>query len=148
MQALSMRRFRRRALAVSVAALCLMGGVAAAGADTSEPVAGQAGAAEPASTNLVHCLLPGQVRRLGAFASSVTPRRAVRVSPTQCQASGGEYVESQDQSAAIKMWLPMASDGVPEAQTTVGELFDQRGDKSLARYWYEKAAAQGDARSL
>jgi hypothetical protein len=101
-----------------------------------------------ADDGLVHCLLPGQVRRLGAFSTSVTPRRATRTTTTQCAAAGGEYVEPQDQSAAVKMWLPMATEGIPEAQTTVGELFDQRGDRSLAKSWYEKAAAQGDPRAL
>ncbi len=115
---------------------------------TAEPAVAAGGNAEAADVGLVHCLLPGQVRRLGAFSTSVTPRRALRLTPTQCQAGGGEYVEPQDQGAAVKMWLPMANEGLAEAQTTVGELSEQRGDRNMARHWYEKAAAQGDSRSL
>lgn len=97
---------------------------------------------------LVHCLFPGQVRRLGAFATSVTPRRAARVAPQDCAAGGGEYIEAQDtSSAATKVWLPLAADGVPEAQTTVGELYERQGQSGLAKAWYEKAAAQGMARA-
>lgn len=97
-----------------------------------------------AADGLVHCLFPGQVRRLGAFATSVTPRRAARVVPKDCAAGGGEYIEAQDtSSAATKVWLPLAAEGVPEAQATVGELYERQGQHGLAKAWYEKAAAQG-----
>ncbi len=135
-----MRRLCRHAVAGALGCLGLMWGAGAAAADTP--------ATESVSDGLVHCLLPGQVRRLGAFSTSVTPRRATRLTPAQCQAGGGEYVQLQDHSAAVKMWLPMASEGIPEAQTTVAELFDQRGERAMAKSWYEKAAAQGDARAL
>lgn len=132
---------RQRALAGLALALGLVWGAAASGAD--KPVA-----SEPAASDgLVHCLLPGQVRRMG-LSTTVTPRRATRLTPAQCQAGGGEYVEPQDTGGAMKMWLPTATEGVASAQTTVAELLDQRGDKSAARSWYEKAAAQGDARAL
>ncbi len=139
-------RVTRQALAVALTWACGLAGGTASAADA--PDASATSSAEAASNAWVHCLVPGQVRRLGAFATTVTPRRAMRVSPAQCRAAGGEYVEPQDHSAAIKMWLPMATDGLPDAQTTVAELFDQRGDKALAKYWYEKAATQGDSRSL
>ncbi|TAK92836.1 MAG: hypothetical protein EPO09_14500 [Aquabacterium sp.] len=101
-----------------------------------------------AADGLVHCLFPGQVRRLGAFATSVTPRRAARVAPKDCAAGGGEYIEPQDtSSAASKIWLPLAADGVPEAQATVAELYERQGQPGLAKAWYEKAAAQGMARA-
>jgi hypothetical protein len=94
----------------------------------------------------VHCLLPGQVRRLG-LSVVPTPRRAVRVSPAECLAAGGEYVEPQDTLGALKIWLPLAADGMPEAQATAGELYEQQGQPKLARVWYEKAAAAGVARA-
>lgn len=100
-----------------------------------------------AADGLVHCLFPGQVRRLG-LSTSVTPRRAARVAPQDCAAGGGEYIEPQDtSSAATKVWLPMAAEGVPEAQATVAELYERQGQHGLARAWYEKAAAQGLARA-
>jgi len=140
MNHMGMRRLRRHAVVGVFGYVGLVWGAGAAAADKP--------ATESVSDGLVHCLLPGQVRRLGAFSTSVTPRRATRLTPAQCQAGGGEYVQLQDHSAAVKMWLPMAAEGIPEAQTTVAELFDQRGDRAMAKSWYEKAAAQGDARAL
>lgn len=103
---------------------------------------------EEASDGLVHCLYPGQVRRLGAFATSVTPRRAARATPQECAAGGGEYVEPHDtHSAATKVWAPLAAEGVVEAQATLGELYERQGQYSLAKAWYEKAVAQGMARA-
>lgn len=100
-----------------------------------------------ATDGLVHCLFPGQVRRLG-LSTTVTPRRAARVAPKDCAAGGGEYIEPQDtSSAATKVWLPLAAEGVPEAQSTVGELYERQGQYGLAKVWYEKAAAQGLARA-
>ncbi len=141
------QRHRRRWLAAALVVICLGWAAIATPSKAATPAPANA-ADRDAADSLVHCLLPGKVRRLGAFSTSVTPRRAERLTPAQCQAGGGEYVEAQDQSAAVKMWLPMASEGFPEAQTTVAELFDQRGDKALAKSWYEKAAAQGDSRAL
>ncbi|HET9642360.1 MAG TPA: caspase family protein [Burkholderiaceae bacterium] len=43
---------------------------------------------------LVDCTFPGQVRRLGAYATTVTPRRQARVTATECRYGGGEYVET------------------------------------------------------
>ena len=108
----------------------------------------QAAQAGQGDDGLVHCLFPGQVRRLGAFATSVTPRRAARVPAKDCAAGGGEYIEAQDPStAATRIWLPLAADGVPEAQTTVGEIYERQGQPGLAKAWYEKASAQGMARA-
>lgn len=96
----------------------------------------------------VHCLFPGKVRRIGAFSSVVTPRRAAQVSVAECHAAGGEYVVRQDPLMAVRqVWLPLAAEGVAEAQLTVGELYEQQGQSALARVWYEKAAAQGVARA-
>jgi uncharacterized caspase-like protein len=94
----------------------------------------------------VHCLFPGQVRRLG-LSTTMTPRRAARVSAAQCLAGGGEYVEPQDPGGALKIWLPLAADGLADAQVTAGELYERQGQKALAKAWYEKAAAQGSARA-
>lgn len=129
---------------------CLLGGVLVGPARADALDRSQAAQATQAGQDdgLVHCLFPGQVRRLGAFSTSVTPRRAARVPARQCAAGGGEYIEAQDtSSAATKVWLPLAADGVPEAQATVGELYERQGQNGLARAWYEKAAAQGLARA-
>lgn len=126
---------------------CLLGGMLAGPARADALDRAQA-AQVGQEDGLVHCLFPGQVRRLGAFSTSVTPRRAARVAARDCAAGGGEYIEAQDtSSAATKVWLPLAADGVPEAQATVGELYERQGQHGLAKAWYEKAAAQGMARA-
>lgn len=123
---------------------CVPWGLPAHAADALERL----NAGEQPDDGLVHCLFPGQVRRLGAFSTSMTPRRAARVTPQACAAGGGEYIEPQDLSmAATKVWLPLAADGVPEAQVTLGELYERQGKPALAKAWYEKAAAQGVARA-
>lgn len=135
------RPWTRQALIALAALVC----ASAAHTDTLQRLQAQDTSADD---GLVHCLFPGQVRRLGAFSTSVTPRRAARVAPQACAAGGGEYIELQDHvMAATKVWGPLAADGVPEAQVTLGELYEQQGKTALARAWYEKAAAQGVARA-
>ncbi len=150
---------RRLVLASATMMVSLVCGGHAHGADQA------AAQAEPAD-GLVHCLLPGQVRRLG-LSTTVMPRRATRLSPAQCQAAGGEYVEPQaqagvgnstaastapaaapDRAATVATLMPLATQGAPAAQTSMAELLDQRGDRAEAQSWYEKAAAQGSARAL
>jgi uncharacterized protein len=101
---------------------------------------------------IVDCLMPGQVRRIGAYAQTVTPRRPQRISVAQCDAAGGEYVApNTNPRQALKVWLPFAIDGDVDAQVNVGELFE-RGiegapDYASAVQWYERAAAKGSARA-
>ncbi|MBC7957113.1 MAG: hypothetical protein H7Y33_14730, partial [Cytophagales bacterium] len=66
----STKHLRQRACAGVLGLACIVLGAAAYAAD--KPATSN----EPAADGLVHCLLPGQVRRMGAFATSVTPRRA------------------------------------------------------------------------
>jgi uncharacterized caspase-like protein len=169
MRLMSTPRPRQLALASAALILGLVWGSHARGADQPAPQA------EP-TDGLVHCLLPGQVRRLG-LSTTVMPRRATRLSPAQCQAAGGEYVEPPsaaqaqtggstsattaaaasggtavaavpDRAATLTALLPAATQGAPVAQTALAELLDQRGDRAEAQSWYEKAAAQGSARAL
>lgn len=130
---------------------CLLGGVlsAALSAPAHADALDRAQATDAGKDDgLVHCLFPGQVRRLGAFATSVTPRRAARVPAKNCAAGGGEYIDAQDtSSAATTVWLPLAAEGVPEAQATLGELYERQGQNGLAKAWYEKASGQGMARA-
>lgn len=93
------------------------------------------------------CLFPGQVRRLGAFATSVTPRRAARVAPQDCAAGGGEYIEAQDTSgAATKVWYEKAAaQGMARAQLNLASLIDRGlgGPRNAARVAELLVAASG-----
>ncbi|MFV2056125.1 MAG: caspase family protein [Thiohalomonadales bacterium] len=102
---------------------------------------------------IVDCLLPGQIKRLGAGATFVTPRRPAKLTALECQERGGEYVayEQANSASALKVWLMTAQEGNPKAQTYVGEIYEKgfgiRPDYKLAALWYEKAAKQGNARA-
>ncbi len=102
---------------------------------------------------IVDCLTAGQVRRLGPFATTVSPRRPLRMSIAECEAVGGEFVSSHaDPAGALKVWLPFALEGDTDAQVNVGELYE-RGvaggpDYPTAAQWYERAVAKEDARAM
>jgi uncharacterized protein len=102
---------------------------------------------------IVDCLLPGQVRKIGAFATGVSPRRPARLPAYECERAGGEYaLASRDPQRALNIWLPFAQQGERQAQTQVGELYE-RGigsvpDYATAAQWYQRAAEQGDTRAI
>ena len=113
----------------------------------------QANAASPDTDSaddllVVHCLLPGQLRQLGARTTYMSPRRPVRTTAVDCRVRGGEYVlqDKANLKSAMRVWLQAAEGGDAEAQTTLGELFEQGmgvpPDYDTARYWYEQAAVQ------
>ncbi|WP_347987893.1 caspase family protein [Methylomonas sp. AM2-LC] len=99
---------------------------------------------------VVDCLLPGQVRRLGAEATYLTQRRPVRTSAADCEVRGGEYVayDRANYASALKIWLPKAQEGDAAAQLYVGEIFEKglgaQADYQAAAQWYEKSANQGN----
>lgn len=102
---------------------------------------------------IVDCLLPGQIKKLGAGATYVTPRRPAKISALDCEARGGEYVayDQANSATALKVWLPNAQEGNMVAQTYVGEIYEKgfgiESDYKLAAAWYKKAAEQGYARA-
>ena len=101
---------------------------------------------------VVDCLLPGQVRRLG-MSTYMTPRRPVHTTASDCRIRGGEYVEYDraDYKTALNVWLPAAEDGDAEAQANVGEIFERglggEPNYEMALFWYEKSAEQGNNRA-
>lgn len=102
---------------------------------------------------IVDCLLPGQVRSLGSSSTYITPRRPIRTSAIDCEVRGGEYVafDRADYATALKIWLPQAQSGDPNAQTNVGEIYEKglglAPDYEIAAVWYKKAAKQGYSRA-
>lgn len=102
---------------------------------------------------IVDCLLPGQLRKLGRSITFLTPRRPVKVPTSECEIRGGEYVayDRANFATSLKIWLPKAEAGDPEAQTYVGEIFEKglglQADPVVAASWYQKAADQGFSRA-
>jgi uncharacterized protein len=110
------------------------------------------GYAEVAALHVVDCLLPGQVRSLGNR-TYITPRRPIETTAADCKTRGGEYTayDRADYKSALKVWMPAAESGDPEAQTNVGEIFEKGlGDApnyQAAVHWYLQAAEQGYGRA-
>ena len=102
---------------------------------------------------IVDCLLPGQVRRLGRSITYLTSRRPIKASTSECEIRGGEYVafDRANFATSLKIWLPEAQAGDPDAQTNVGEIYEKglglQADAVLAAQWYQKAADQGHSRA-
>ena len=104
---------------------------------------------------MVDCLLPGQVRRLGAQMTYLSARRPAKMNAADCAIRGGEYVifDRADLNSALNVWLPKAEEGDPQAQVYTGEIYE-RGlgntapDFAAAARWYGKAAEQGDPRAM
>jgi TPR repeat protein len=102
---------------------------------------------------VVDCLLPGQVRKLGAKAMYLTARRPIQTTAGDCEMRGGEYVAYDRANAAtsLKIWLPQAQQGDPEAMVKVGEIYEKglggMADPKLAAEWYLKAAEKGNSQA-
>jgi hypothetical protein len=135
--------------------ICTLAAVSVGLAGVATPVAAQQPAApSPAVQELqiVDCLLPGQVRVVGGR-TYLTPRRPARTTAADCAARGGEYLayDRADYRSALAVWLPAAEEGDAEAQTFVGEIYEQgpggEPDYAAAAEWYRRAAEQGNARA-
>jgi len=98
---------------------------------------------------IVDCLLPGQQRKLGSQLSYMSQRRPVKVSASECEIRGGEYVafDRADYRTSLNVWMPQAQQGDKEAQNYVGQIYEKGmglpPDYGVAAYWYQKAADQG-----
>ena len=137
-----------------LAAVCLL---SLAGCASGPAPAGMSEAERPESTRvaelqIVDCLLPGMVRRLGNT-EYLTPRRPVKTTAADCQIRGGEYTsyDRADYKTALAVWMPAAQAGDAEAQTNVGEIYERglggEPNYQAAFIWYERAAKQGDTRA-
>ncbi len=102
---------------------------------------------------VVDCLLPGQVRQMGSRLTYLSPRRPIKTTASDCEIRGGEYVsfDRSNYATALKIWLPQAQEGNPEAQTYVGEIYEKglgiQADYKIAAEWYRRAAEQGHSRA-
>jgi len=101
----------------------------------------------------VDCLLPAQIRKLGAKMTYLAARRAIKTTASDCEIRGGEYVafDRADYRTSLTVWLDRAKQGDPEAQTYVGEIYEKGlglpKDYKTAKVWYAKAADQGYSRA-
>lgn len=140
------------------AGACVLLVLAVAGCASGPGSSADAGAAvseedQIAGMQIVDCLLPGQLRSLGRT-TYLTPRRPIKTTAADCNIRGGEYVayDRADYKTALKVWLPAAEAGDPEAQVNVGEIFEKglgtEPNYEAAVIWYRKAAEQDNKRGL
>ena len=100
----------------------------------------------------VDCLLPSQIRRLGSMTYAAA-RKAIKTSAGDCERRGGEYVafDRASHATTLKVWMPLAEQGDPKAQTYVGETYEKgqgvEPDYGAAAFWYLKAAEQEYSRA-
>ena len=153
-----MERWRRRLRAILLIFLlpglsaCQTGLPSAGPAwDPSQAAASKARSAE--DFQVVDCLLPGRIKKLGSRVVYQTPRRPVKTTAIDCEIRGGEYVayDRADYETALQVWLPQAEGGDPKAQAYVGEIYEKglgtSPDYQKAAEWYRKAAEQGYTRA-
>ncbi|MCF6281078.1 MAG: caspase family protein [Candidatus Polarisedimenticolaceae bacterium] len=101
----------------------------------------------------VDCLLPAQVRKLGAKMVYLAARKAIKTTALVCEIRGGEYVafDRADYRTSLNVWLERAHQGDAEAQSYVGEIYEKGlglpSDYKTAFVWYTKAAEQGYSRA-
>jgi hypothetical protein len=106
---------------------------------------------DAADFEIVDCLLPARVSRLGRNLTFLGARRPIRTTGRDCGIRGGEYVayDRANYATALKIWLPLAEQGDPEAQTYVGDIYEKglgpSPDYAIAANWYQRAAEQGYA---
>lgn len=103
---------------------------------------------------IVDCLLPGQIRKLGANRTFMSARRPIRTTQADCEIRGGEYVsyDRANYQTALTVWLGQAEAGDADAQNYVGEIY-MKGlgiapDYAKAAGWLEKSVAQGNKRAM
>ncbi len=107
----------------------------------------------PEDLLVVDCLLPGQIRKLGAQATFMSARRPIRTTQADCEIRGGEYVahDRANYQTALKVWMDQAMAGNAEAQNYVGEIYlkglGTPPDYDMAAVWLKKAAEQGNNRA-
>jgi hypothetical protein len=149
-----MQPFRMKTLPVAIAAALLIGCAA-------QPISQEEGGAQAVEgyiedvnkLNVVDCLLPGQIRKLGSQVTYLSARRPVRTTEADCEVRGGEYVayDRANYASALKVWLPKAEEGDATAQLYVGQIYEkglgQPADYQAAAKWYRKAAEQGNAQA-
>lgn len=144
---------RSVARVVAVAAVLAVAGCATPPAVTPGSTADRE-RVRPEDLFIVDCLLPPQVRQLGENFTYLAARQPVRTTANDCATRGGEYVayDQANYASALKVWLTQAQAGDAQAQTIVGEIYEEGSggaapDYALAAQWYRKAADQGDSRA-
>ncbi len=99
---------------------------------------------------IVPCLLPARIRRLGSM-SYPERRRLVEVTARDCQLKGGEYTfyDRAKPDSAAAFFKKLADDGNVDAQVSLGDVYQYlypQPDYKQAAHWYRTAMENGSAK--
>gem|GEM_PF-3144865 len=88
-----LQTIRRLLLSSAVATTIILGGCATGSKDAAPEAIGSAPSSRTNLDNIqiVDCLLPGRVRKLGQAMTYLEPRRLVQTSAIECEVRGGTY---------------------------------------------------------
>ena len=94
---------------------------------------------------IVDCVPPPRIVDDINLGSIALPRPPLKTTAADCAVQGGTY-EIGEPEWTLKVWMPLAEKGDPEAQYHVAEVYERgtaRGpDPERAAIWYERAALQ------
>lgn len=103
-------------------------------------------AAQVDDNQIVSCLLPARVRKLGGI---VYPerRRLAKETAKACTLRGGEFTvfDRATPDSSVAFFKPLAEAGDPDAQTSLGEVYEYLFTQPRyedAAHWYRQAADQ------
>ena len=104
-------------------------------------------AAVTKQNEIVPCLLPARIRKLGNM-TYPERRRLVEVSARDCRLKGGEftYYDRAKPEAAVAFFQKLADQGDAEAQVSLGDVYQYlftSPDYEQAAYWYQMASDAG-----
>lgn len=99
---------------------------------------------------IVPCLLPARVRKLGNM-TYPERRRLVEVAARDCRLKGGEYTfyDRAKPEAAVQFFRKMAEGGDADAQVSLGDVYQYLyvdPNYEQAAYWYKQAADAGSSK--
>jgi len=116
--------------------------------NTAEPVAASV-ATSVKLYQIVPCLLPARVRRLGNM-TYPERRKLIETPARECELKGGEYTfyDRAQPDAAAGFFRKLADDGDADAQLSLGDVYQYLYSPprhAEAAVWYAKAAEAGNA---
>ena len=131
------------------------GAMVLAAAPAHYAIGADATAVDPAASvreyEIVPCLLPARIRKLGRM-TYPGRRRLIETQANKCELRGGEYTfydRGQPDSAAL-FFKKLADDGDVDAQVSLGDVYQYLyapPNYGKAVEWYEKAAAADNAKA-
>lgn len=135
----------RRAVVSALSAGLTLAVLPGSSVETAEPDM----SASVKAYQIVPCLLPARVRRLGNM-TYPERRKLIETSARECELKGGEYTfyDRAQPDTAAAFFRKLADEGDADAQLNLGDVYQYLytpARHAEAAQWYAKAAEQGNA---